>query len=104
MRSNRALLTYVCIRYTDFLVNEILPSGEVLHLNDLGVRPKVQRTEGAKKNEPVRSDPQVSASGEGDTHGANKAGNEVQKVDQRLRTDESSGEVKAELFQVCACS
>ncbi|KAI9887088.1 MAG: hypothetical protein M1823_001078 [Watsoniomyces obsoletus] len=35
-------------RYTDFLVNEILPSGEVLHLTDVGAPPATQRSETAE--------------------------------------------------------
>lgn len=37
-------------RYTDFLVNEILPSGEVIHLDNLKAPPKPPRNNGPLKN------------------------------------------------------
>ena len=37
-------------RYTDFLVNEILPSGEVVHLNNLKAPPKPPKNAGLLKN------------------------------------------------------
>lgn len=38
------------IRYTDFLVNEILPSGEVVHLDNLKAPPKPPKKTGLLKN------------------------------------------------------
>ncbi|KAK4986863.1 multisubstrate pseudouridine synthase 7 [Elasticomyces elasticus] len=40
-------------RYTDFLVNEILPSGQVVHLTDLGTKPKPTQAEKARKIEKI---------------------------------------------------
>lgn len=47
-------------RYTDFLVNEILPSGEVLHLTDTKI-PKKQGSKEATDDEPQPVPAQISA-------------------------------------------
>jgi len=38
-------------RYTDFLVNEILPNGQVLHLTNLGVLPKKELEKSNEKSD-----------------------------------------------------
>ncbi|KAI9789571.1 MAG: hypothetical protein M1816_005978 [Peltula sp. TS41687] len=87
-------------RYTDFLVNEILPSGEVLHLEDFGVPPKVQKTEAPKKSEPVHPDSGAPAVGKADVNEVNHARNEVRDPDQNRGTGDSNEEVKAHSFQL----
>ena len=76
----------------------------MLHLTDLGVPPKVQQPKGAKKSEPARSDTGAPSHIKADVNEANQAHNEILNLDQGRQTEESSVEVKSELFQVCLCS
>ena len=64
------------MRYTDFLVNEILPSGEVVHLENLRAPEKVSR--GKAKSEVAQDSTQLphtsSVSTDGKGRGTHKVG------------------------------
>lgn len=71
-------------RYTDFLVNEILPSGEVLHLNELEFRPEpIGNKEGQSFTD--ISDVTVNANGSDgikDELGISRSSNQTKEVEQ----------------------
>lgn len=55
------MLTTLSFRYTDFLVNEILPSGEVLHLRNQSVPESVKQESKSGDVPPVSGDSQPAA-------------------------------------------
>ncbi|KAI9823385.1 MAG: hypothetical protein M1826_007741 [Phylliscum demangeonii] len=72
-------------RYTDFLVNEILPSGEVLHLTDLGHLPKAPPSTGQRE-------PESDAALEAVVSATNAAPKEAKEVDDAVQPQHASTE------------
>lgn len=66
-------------RYTDFLVNEILPNGQVLHLTDLGGGKLRSRTEG--RDDKVSAETINGTTGVQDKHDATAEGSSLKRHD-----------------------
>lgn len=66
-------------RYTDFLVNEILPSGKVLHLQSIST-PAKQAKQGADGKEEQKSATAVKKNTQNDGNGAAQNGNPYEPV------------------------
>lgn len=83
-------LTY---RFTDFLVNEISLSGEVLHLRDIGIPPDVEQLEeGTSQTSAPDVESKPSASATGDAVAPQEGGDESQPV-----IDDTAASLPAEL-------
>ena len=97
----RPLLT--CCRYTDFLVNEILPLGEVLHLDSLGLPPKTQREADGRPSQKSTTAAVPSATEEIVEDGAEKNFNEKNESPPNPSKEIPSPSVPSGTFKVGFC-
>ncbi|KAL2356937.1 pseudouridine synthase TruD/Pus7 [Cryomyces antarcticus] len=84
-------------RYTDFLVNEILPSGQVLHLDNTAVPPRKRVAEEAPKTEtPAAAPKEKPTKDDAQTQPLNAETNSHDVVAEEARVKEGSPETQPE--------